>query len=114
VRARAQGQLTACKSNLKNIGTALEMYSTDNGGKYPEGLGALTPKYLKTIPECPAAMTMTYLAQWGPTAEDNTGEYLDFYSVRCAGKHHASLRVDSDYPRYTSVVGLIERAESRP
>ena len=30
IRARAQGQLTACKSNLKNIGTALEMYSTDN------------------------------------------------------------------------------------
>ena len=35
VRARAQGHLTACKSNLKNIGTALEMYSTDHAGRYP-------------------------------------------------------------------------------
>ena len=33
IRARAQGQLTACKSNLKNIGTAMEMYSTDWSGK---------------------------------------------------------------------------------
>ena len=39
IRARAQGQLTACKSNLKNIGTAMEMYSTDWGGKYPTAIG---------------------------------------------------------------------------
>ncbi|MHB2019999.1 MAG: hypothetical protein ACYCW6_23930 [Candidatus Xenobia bacterium] len=25
-----QGQLTSCETNEKNIGTALEMYSTDN------------------------------------------------------------------------------------
>jgi hypothetical protein len=34
-----QGQLTACKSNLKNIGTGMEMYSTDNGAQaanYPQ------------------------------------------------------------------------------
>jgi hypothetical protein len=106
--------LTACKSNLKNIGTALEMYSTDNGGKYPKGLDALTPKYLKTIPECPAAAAMTYQAQFGPGAEGNTEKYLDFYTVCCAGKHHADVNVDPDYPRYTSVAGLIERAESKP
>ena len=35
VEGRSQGQLTACKSNLKNIATALEMYSTDNSGQYP-------------------------------------------------------------------------------
>lgn len=29
IRSPGQGKLTACKSNLKNIGTALEMYSTD-------------------------------------------------------------------------------------
>ena len=27
LRARAQGQRTACQSNLKNLSTALEMYS---------------------------------------------------------------------------------------
>ena len=35
IRARAQSQLTSCKSNLKNIGTALEMYFTDHNGQYP-------------------------------------------------------------------------------
>ncbi len=55
MRARARGQLTACKSNLKNIGTGLEMYNTDWTGRYPHAMGALTPNYLKTIPQCPSA-----------------------------------------------------------
>ena len=42
VRARAQGQLTACKSNLKNVGTALEMYAVDHNGRYPTQLTLLT------------------------------------------------------------------------
>jgi hypothetical protein len=42
--------LTATKSNLKNMGTALEMYSTDHKGAYPATLDELTPNYLKTIP----------------------------------------------------------------
>ena len=35
VRAPEQGKVTACKTNLKHIGTAIEMYATDHGGKYP-------------------------------------------------------------------------------
>ena len=54
IRARAQGLLTSCKSNLKNSATALEMYSTDNAGRYPTGTslatGAITPAYLKSAP----------------------------------------------------------------
>ena len=60
VQARARGQLTACKSNLKNIGTAAEMYSTDWEGRYPNSLALLTPNYLQTIPECPPARRVTY------------------------------------------------------
>ena len=52
IRARSRGGLTQCKSNLKNIGTALEMYSTDYEGKYPSGLSSLVPNYLKAIPDC--------------------------------------------------------------
>ena len=62
IRARAQGQVTACKSNLKNIATALEMYSTDYGGRFPTAIasgGALTPNYLRTLPTCPAAGSVT-------------------------------------------------------
>ena len=34
------GTLTACMSNCKNIATALEMYSSDHGGRYPATLEA--------------------------------------------------------------------------
>lgn len=110
IRARAQGQLTACKSNLKNIGTAMEMYSTDWAGKYPPGgLTALEPNYLKTIPECPAAGSNTYVMQLGSTAPGNTG-YQDYYYVECAGANHTAVDVTGNYPAYNGIVGLIERA----
>lgn len=38
VRARAQSQVAASKSNLKNLGTALEQYHVDTGA-YPIGFG---------------------------------------------------------------------------
>lgn len=60
VRARSRGSLTACKSNLKNLGTAAEMYSMDWDQRYPPRIGLLTPNYLKTIPECPNVGRDTY------------------------------------------------------
>ncbi|MGC8733717.1 MAG: type II secretion system protein [bacterium] len=36
-RAREAARLTACKANLKNISTALEMYANDYNGIYPGG-----------------------------------------------------------------------------
>ncbi len=110
IRARAQGQLTACKSNLKNIGTAMEMYSTDWSGKYPSAITALTPNYLKTIPLCPAAGLDTYTAnfQTGTGAPGNT-TYQDYYYVSCTANTHQSVNVSGAYPAYNGVVGLIER-----
>ena len=60
----AKRQLTDCCTNLKNIGTAMEMYSTDFAGRYPHvgtwgsdkeplDLAILAPNYLSTIPTCP-------------------------------------------------------------
>jgi hypothetical protein len=66
--ARPMGGMTNCKSNLKNLGTAMEMYTTDWEGRYPSTLGQLTPNYLKTIPECQAVERMTYKFQTGPNA----------------------------------------------
>lgn len=57
---RAGSYLTFCNSNVKNIGTAFEMYATDWSGKYPTSLTQLTPNYLKTLPECDAAGKMSY------------------------------------------------------
>ena len=68
IRCSCQGPLTACKSNLKNIGIALEMYSTDHSGKYPGSLSALVPEYLKQIPVCGAAGYSTYRACFGRNA----------------------------------------------
>lgn len=66
MRARAQSQLAACEGNLKNSGTAVAMYGTDNNGNAPGanasvsgsfGAGSaatlLSPTYLQTFPTCP-------------------------------------------------------------
>ena len=103
IRARAQGQATACKSNLKNIGTALEMYSTDNSGRFPVALGSLTPNYLKTIPSCPSIGSNTYTG--GFTSSSNP----DSYTVYCNGTNHAGVNYSGNYPQYTSTQGLLER-----
>lgn len=60
MRTRARGHLTSCKSNLKNIGTALDMYASDWEGHYPESLLALSPNYLQTIPPCTGAGKDSY------------------------------------------------------
>jgi len=41
MRAREASRLTACKSNLKNISTAVETYSNDWDGLYPGGTGGI-------------------------------------------------------------------------
>lgn len=110
IRARAQGQLTACKSNLKNIGTAMEMYSTDWSGKYPSPITSskakLTPNYLKTIPTCPAAGKDTYNFT---TAFNGSPVYQDYYYVECSGSNHTAVSVTGNFPAYNGIQGLIER-----
>ena len=103
IRARAQGQVTACKSNLKNIGTALEMYSTDNSGRFPAAIGGLTPNYLKTIPTCPSVGTTTY------TGGFSSASNPDAYTVTCSGSNHGGVGLNSQFPQYNSTQGLIER-----
>ena len=106
IRARAQGQLTACKSNLKNIGTALEMYSTDWSGRYPTtgSIGLITPNYLKTVPTCPSAGSNTY------TGVYTSHSVPDAYTIWCATTNHQGASITTaNYPQYTAVQGLIER-----
>lgn len=109
-KGRTHGKFTACKSNLKNIATAMEMYSTDWRGKFPpveSGLSLLTPNYLRTIPTCPAAGTATYSYAGGPDAELNGYGYQDYYELRCVGGNHTSVGAEGDLPVYTAIVGLI-------
>lgn len=94
------GTLTACKSNLKNIGTALEMYSTDNYGRYPCKLDDVTPSYVKVIPTCPSAgyNSYIYIRSTNP----------DVYTTWCNGSHHTSITNIPNYPQYDSIEGLRE------
>ena len=95
------GQLTACKSNLKNIGTALEMYSTDNSGRFPTALSQLTPNYLRRIPTCPSATADTYSMTFQSASNP------DAYTVMCTGAHHREAGMPPNFPRYTSTQGLL-------
>ncbi len=103
IRARARGQLTSCKSNLKNIATALEMYSTDNIGRYPRTLIEITPKYLKVLPNCPScgreAYSSSYRSAQGP----------DAYTLYCASGGHRASNTPDGYPQYSSYQGILER-----
>jgi hypothetical protein len=101
--ARSMGQLTACKSNLKNIATACEMYSTDNAGRYPTSLSQLTPNYLKIIPKCPAADKDTYSLHF------RSGRNPDHYSIYCWGHNHAAVSTPANRPAYNSEKGLIDK-----
>lgn len=108
VRARYRSPTTACKSNLKNIGTAMEMYSMDHDGKYPRNLSFLTPNYLKTIPECHMPGSLGYFAEFGPGAALNEG-FVDYYYLECVGTGHEDYGIPRNFPAYDGIQGLIER-----
>ena len=107
VGARSKGQLTACKSNEKNMGTALEMYSTDWSGKYPENTSLLTPNYLKTIPNCPSAGRDTYSESY-KRGKVGPAPGVDGYSFYCSGHNHAEAGLSPNKPAYNAAEGIVE------
>jgi len=96
LRAKAEGDCVQCRSNMKNIGTALEMYSTDNSGCYPIALRQVVPTYLQEIPTCPSAGRDTYSAGYASFSKP------DEYTVVCRGENHPTLGLGPNYPRYGS------------
>lgn len=106
--ARSQGTLTACKSNLKNIATALEMYATDHTGRYPSSLNQLTPNYLRAIPQCPSARRDTYSENYQRLKNP------DAFGLCCAGQNHQVHRsLPANFPAYDSYQGLVESPPAR-
>lgn len=102
----SQGSLTSCKSNCKNLAIGLEMYASDNGGYYPKSLSELVSgKYLKTIPTCPKAGTVTYT--------DYVAEGKKSFSFSCVGNNHAAAyggfsTSSNNYPKYNGEQGLLD------
>lgn len=106
LRPHAQGSLTTCKGNCRNLATAVEMYASDNGGYYPGKLAQLLQgKYLKAIPTCPMAGRATYT--------DYVAEGKKNFSFSCVGNNHAVAysgldRPCDNYPRYNGEQGLLD------
>jgi hypothetical protein len=86
----APGLITV-KSNMKNIGTGLEMYSTDHGGQYPRELSAITPDYLKRLP--------------GLEYMENSKD-TDYYKEKYGYTGGYGYEVSSDATDYTVTVGV--------
>lgn len=99
---RVQGPYTACCSNLGSLGTALEIYSTDWSGRYPQRLQDLVPGTVAALPTCPAAGRDTYSASYA------RGERPDRYALYCEGEAHrrALPRAWPNTPSYDSFAGL--------
>lgn len=99
-RARAQGVLTACQSNLKNIATAVELYSVDNEHRYPVALSDIVPKYFVKMPTCPSESIDTYSTSY----MTSTGP--DTYTIFCNGLFHTGVGITvPGYPQYLSGQG---------
>lgn len=101
IRARAQGQQSACDSNLKNIGTAMESYANDNASHYATALSMLNPNYLAVIPTCPSTGQDTY------SAGMQSAMSPDSYTLVCSGTNHSGTSLPANYPQYTSAQGLV-------
>ncbi len=79
-----------CRQQLKEIATALEMYSTDMVGRYPHSLEKLVPNYLKILPACPEAEGRRYDYQ--------VSTMPDAFTIFCPAGHLG----------YSSYEGLLE------
>ena len=101
-RAQLRGQYGGCVSNLKNMGTALNLYANDNAMRYPTTIVGVTPTYLKAVPTCPAAGYTTYLTGFASSSNP------DAYTLICAGSNHVQVGKAPNFPQFVSGTGLIE------
>ncbi len=101
-RKKVDDQLTICRENEKKMATALELYSTDNFGRYPHDVSQMVPRYLKEIPVCPGAdpTTARYIYR-GTTCPDS-------FSIYCEGLNHQPSIGTPNYPRYDDNSGFVE------
>ena len=93
----------ACKSNLKIIANALYRWSYDHQGRYPNKLGALAPKYIEAVPECPRAKRDTYSTTYKSGTD---AKAFGFFRLYCRGHHHKADQYRANYPAYSSQEGI--------
>ena len=133
IRPRNGGQLSSCKSNLKNLGTGLEMYAYTRVN-LPVEPSAFCPTHGSTGP-CAnygrrllqeASLFRDQHQRWPKDLEEMRlpqkllacpygGASLVYslvqetYSLCCGGLNHRQYSLPADRPAYDGIVGLIER-----
>jgi len=112
-KARDKAKLETCKSNLKSIATALEMYAGDHNGcyqpssymRFDETHPVISSGYLKAVPKCPAAVIDSTYNYWVDSYDSTHRTFLVFCVGNLGG--HASMGLANNYPRYDSARGLL-------
>lgn len=112
IRARFQAYHAACVQSVRNIASALELYSIESNNLYPTALSTLTAgtrPFIKFIGHCPsnhAEYTTTYT-----TADENRT-----YVLQCPGVHELQLPgvVEDTYPQAVSGMIYSHRAPTPP
>ncbi len=103
---RPDSDQTRCKSNLTMLGSALDRFAADNDGRYPRTLHGLVPRYLQTLPVCPAADPegLSYHGSFGPDGWGNVDDIENYAYLGCYSKEHQTGTLIA----YSTVRGLIE------
>ena len=102
-RARAKSQLEACRTNLKSIAQALEIYASENSAHYPPNILVLTPNFLKAFPECPAVSAPTYIGSYSSAREP------DIFTIYCQSAAHTPYNISPNYPQWHSISGVADK-----
>ena len=99
-RARERSRFTACISNMRSIGIAIEIYMTDDPLDLPpDDIKKLAPAYMPSIPKNYHGIEYGYIYDLK----------LHGYTIFCVGLNHELFGSPEDYPRFTSDSGVVEK-----
>jgi len=98
---RMRSDRQGCDQNFRDIQLALELWSHEHDGRYPEALTELVPKFLDAPPSCPSGGEYSYAGtnQKGPP---------DFFVMECS-RHPRSLP-----PHIQDLVKQLGLGDERP
>lgn len=91
-----EAALTACRANIKNLATAVEMYQLEHDGRATLVISELLPRYLPVPVHCPVGGESYSLAE-GAAPEE--------LIVSCSADH--TPLVPTGFPRYSSLEGFL-------
>jgi len=108
LRTRTQYQYRLCKDSLEDLKAALTAFSNNHGGKYPDRLLWLVPKYIDKIPLNLAAGEDTFSAGY------QLNDDKERFTIVSQGEYFISLGIKSGFPLYSSKFRIIEKESDIP